>query len=268
MNKKIDSLHLHFFGAQIDPNKLTVLWIHGYTLNGSIWKQLVEELPQWNHIAVDLPGHGKSRLLTLNDDLLTVSDDVRDIANKFNVSHIVGLSFGGIIAIQVANLLGTQLKSLVLAASGLGGGPTDVDATERNMELIDLYNKRGDGPWMTDLWLSSPPDIFKGVKKHPELYDSIKQQIENHSWEELNNASMQKICQYSQINKELKGISATTLLLVGEEDMTVFKRTSQLIMRSIKNCKRCYLADAGHLCLLEQPKTSADLIQRHFDSQK
>src|SRR4029077_8416311 len=38
----------------------TVLWIHGYTLDSSLWADLWQRLPGYRHIGVDLPGHGSS----------------------------------------------------------------------------------------------------------------------------------------------------------------------------------------------------------------
>ena len=37
-----------------------VLWVHGYTMDSSLWQPLWDELPGWHHFGIDLPFHGTS----------------------------------------------------------------------------------------------------------------------------------------------------------------------------------------------------------------
>ena len=84
--------------AQEEPVKGRILWIHGYTLDGSIWAEIWERMPEFNHFAPDLPGHGKSRRIAGNDALRDLTDSIIQLANEREVTHLVGISFGGMIA--------------------------------------------------------------------------------------------------------------------------------------------------------------------------
>jgi pimeloyl-ACP methyl ester carboxylesterase len=257
------------FGAGISAKMVLnsqekVLWIHGYTLDSSIWKHLWQHLPYWQHIGIDLPGHGASASIENGETLLTLADRIGELAVSKQIYHLIGLSFGGQIALQIAIQFPQFFTTLILASPGLGGGMQDPCAQSRNLELIKLYQKQGPGSWLTEKWMQSPPDIFKGAAQHPHLWQELQQLIEQHSWQELQDNRMNAITNYQQSKTALSRIQSSTLLLVGENDMASFKRNAELIRRSITTCDRQYIANTGHLCLLESPDTVATLINQHL----
>jgi hypothetical protein len=46
--------------------------------------------------------------------------------------------------------------------------------------------------------------------------------------------------------------------------MGAFRRSAELIRRAIPGCRREYLPEAGHLCMLEQPEHAAMLMRVHI----
>jgi pimeloyl-ACP methyl ester carboxylesterase len=62
----------------------------------------------------------------------------------------------------------------------------------------------------------------------------------------------------------LKKLQCPTLVLVGEEDMTAFKRSAELVLRNLPGSRRIYLAATGHLSLLERPAVIAPLLVAHW----
>lgn len=242
----------------------TLFWVHGYTLNASIWQILWQKLPEWRHVGIDLPGHGVSDPLEPTERLPALAQRVGNIAVECGAWHLIGLSFGGMIALQVAIEFPDQFSTLTLAASGLGGGPLDPDASQCNMDLRALYQQRGAGPWMTQRWMQAPPDIFAGAARIPTLYAALAQVVDQHRWQELSGNVMQNLCFHPQPAADLARITAATRLLIGEQDMAVFKRCGQLIQRAVPDCQRSYMNNAGHLCLLEDPDSAAQLIEQHL----
>jgi pimeloyl-ACP methyl ester carboxylesterase len=243
-----------------------VLWIHGYTFDSSIWHTLWARLPDQYHIGIDLPGHGASAPLRPGETLPTLARRIAALAQAAGVRHLVGLSFGGMVALQLAAEAPAAFATLILGSPGLGGGPEEPHAQQRNIELTRLYRERGAGPWLTELWMQAPPDIFTGAAVHPALWTELRAVIDRHSWAELVDAGMQPLVNYRQPEKDLRRIKAATLILIGEHDMDVFKRIGELIRRAIPASRRIYVPEAGHLGMLENPDAVQTMLETHWNA--
>jgi pimeloyl-ACP methyl ester carboxylesterase len=249
----------------LDGDGDSVLWIHGYTLDSTIWGPVWAHLPGWRHIGVDLPGHGGSDELEPTETLPGLARRLFELASSHAVRHVVGLSFGGMVAIQMAIEAPGAFATLTLSSPALGDGPHDPHARARSRELARLYRERGPGPWMTERWMASPPDIFRGASTHPELWARLRKVVDRHSWSELGDGRLQGMTTHPQL-RELGQIDAAVLVLVGEDDMPAFKRSAELLRVGVARCKRVYCAGAGHLSLLEIAPMICPLVDAHLRS--
>ncbi|HSD83663.1 MAG TPA: alpha/beta hydrolase [Anaerolineae bacterium] len=243
-----------------------VLWLHGYTMDSSIWGELWRFLPEWYHLGIDLPGHGASAPIAGTQTFPALGQTLGQLALEHGVRHIIGLSFGGMVALQVASEFPDSFATFTLGSPGLGGGPQDPHARDQYRELMRTYWEKGAGPWMTDLWMQWPPDIFKGASEHPQLWQQLREIIDRHSWAELRNPGMQNLTTYQQRNEALQKIQAAILILVGEQDIPVFRATAELIQRQIPDTHCEVVAQAGHLSMLEKPLVASELIAAHLRS--
>lgn len=241
-----------------------ILWLHGYTLDSSIWADLWPLLPGYRHLGLDLPGHGRSRPLGRSDTVETVAHEIIDVARRHEAKYLIGISFGGMIALQVAARAPQQFCAVVLGAPLLAGGPVDPQAQACNLALFRLYKERGRGPWLRDRWMSDPPRIFSGTVAHPELRRRLATTIDGHSWEELSDGRLRRFSVEPQSPDLLGRITAPTLVVIGEDEMPSFKRCAELVVRALPCCRRESLPGGGHLALLELPQVAAPLIASHL----
>jgi len=241
-----------------------VLWIHGYTLDASSWERLWELLPGWRHIGIDLPGHGASLPLPAGDDLPALARRIGRLALRHGVRHVVALSFGTLVALQLAIEHPTAFASVTLAAPALGGGPQDPDVARRYDELAAAYRTKGFGPHLRERWMQSPPDLFKGAEGRPELWDRLWRLVGRHGWWELADGSYGRLGNHPQPRHQLTAVRAAFLVLVGENELPAFKRCAELIRRSVSDCERVYVPAVGHLCVLEDPEGTCGLIAAHL----
>jgi pimeloyl-ACP methyl ester carboxylesterase len=130
--------------------------------------------------------------------------------------------------------------------------------------MIQLYWQQGAGPWMAQLWMTWPPDIFKGAAGHPKLWQRLVDVVNQHSWREIGDFSMQELTAYNQTTAMLEQIKTPTLVLVGDGEMEAFKECAAIIQKHVPNCTCLYLPQTGHLCMLEVPATAAQLMAEHF----
>jgi pimeloyl-ACP methyl ester carboxylesterase len=69
-----------------------VLWIHGYTLDSTLWDEIWSLLPNWTHYGIDLPGHGRSPALSPGARLRDLGERLSAAACARDIRHLVGLS--------------------------------------------------------------------------------------------------------------------------------------------------------------------------------
>ena len=94
-----------------------VLLIHG--LGGSIntWKYQINDLWEYNVLAVDLEGHGGSAIEKRKRLLTRSASEINEILEKENIDkvHVISLSLGTLVAMEFAYLYKDRVKSIVLA---------------------------------------------------------------------------------------------------------------------------------------------------------
>src|ERR1700760_2104480 len=109
---------LHFRTPGSGP---AVLWLHGYTMDSSVWTELWDRLPGWRHVGVDLPGHGQSPPLVPGLTLADLAAQAAEVAKATSAHLVVGLSLGSSVALQLAIDRPDLVRRLVVGAPTIAG---------------------------------------------------------------------------------------------------------------------------------------------------
>ncbi|WP_344088204.1 alpha/beta hydrolase [Nostocoides veronense] len=238
----------------------TVAWLHGYTMSSAIWPQLWSLLPEADHVGIDLPGHGEragERMpKTLDEWALVVAEDLR----RSGARDLVGLSFGSSIAVQVAANHPDLVDRLVLGAPTLSGAADDRAARAKYFLLMMRMRELGPGRDLARVWMSDPPPIFRGLRRDEQRYAAMEQIVAAHPFTELRTGAMSALSATVQDATVLARVRATTLILVGTEDMPQFRANAEIIAEQAPDATVVVLPGAGHLPLLEQPDRCAHLL--------
>lgn len=251
-------------GKYVEGSGDKVLWIHGYTLDSTIWEELWSHLPGWWHIGIDLPGHGRSRPLRPGESLRSLAIELGQFAKEHEIRHVVALSFGTVIALQLAIEFPRLFRTLSLGAPAVGCGPQDACVRQLYTLLRQVEQREGAGPHLGALWLSSPPYLFQAARQQPALWPKVVSVVERHRWSELRDNAMHLLFNHPQTEAELRTIQSSTLVLVGDQDLPAFLRCAEIIRRSVPVSRRVYLPMLGHLCLLEDACAIARLLDGHL----
>ena len=248
-----------------------VLWIHGYTMDSSVWAELWALLPGWRHVGVELPGHGQSPPLAPGATLGGVAAQVAEICMETGARNVVALSFGSCVALQLAADHPHLVRRLVVGAPTIAGAPSEPGADKRYRELAVLRQMAPvvsrqipAGELLADLWMQSPPDIFRGTEAHPALRARLRSVIIRHRWEELGTGAMQAVTRDAQTDADLRRITAATLVFQGDNDMPTFFDNAARLARVLSDCHVEAVPKAGHLVLLERPETVAPALADHL----
>ncbi|MFD7922116.1 alpha/beta fold hydrolase [Streptomyces sp. NPDC059740] len=198
-------------------------------------------------VAWDAPGYGRSAdpaaPLTLDDFADTAAALIRD---RGGVAHLLGVSWGGVIALRLAARHPDLVASLVVADSSPGSG-TDPQRAEamrsRPAELARLGAAEfaaTRGPRL--LSPHAPPELVERVTA--TMADAIRLPGYAHAAEAMAAADLRP---------ELASITAPALVLCGEEDRVTGVEASQTLAGGLPRCAYVVLRGAGHLANQEQP---------------
>lgn len=237
-----------------------VLWLHGYTMTSEVWRPLWSRLPGWRHIGVDLPWHGDSRPLRAGEDLAALADTIVALSTTTGARHVVALSFGTVVAVEMAIRHPAAFGTWTLAAPALAGMPHEPAVVQRYVDLAMLYRRRGPGPHMTDLWMSSPPGIFAAVAARPAVAAPLRALIDRHAWTELRGTGMLALTDRRQRAAALDTLAAPVLLMVGEHELACHRTCARSILSAGRSSVLREVPGAGHLAPLEEPDAAAALI--------
>lgn len=155
-----DDLHIHRFGP---AGPVRLLAIHGLTGHGQRWQLLADHLPETTIAAPDLLGHGRSSWAAP----WTIDANVRALADVLDADAagpvtVVGHSFGGAIALQLAAARPDLVGALVLLdpAVGLNGAwmAEIADAMLASPDYPDRTQARAEKA--TGAWSDVAPELL------------------------------------------------------------------------------------------------------------
>lgn len=239
-----------------------VLWLHGYTVDGSMWGDMWGRLPGWQHIGIDIPGHGASEPLARTGDLPALGRRLGQLCIARDIRHIVAISFGTITATQIAIEFPSHFSTLVLSAPSLAGGPHEKDIARVYSKLVQLYYQFGHGPWMRDVWMKCI--IWAGIEKTPGVREELAALVDRHSWEEIKGVAMRLFTEPAQLEDALRRIDASVLVIIGERELPAFRAVAETLNRVVPRCQLLEFADADHLAMVQYPEASARAIEAHL----
>src|SRR5690242_7554487 len=229
-----------------------VICLHGIGGNRTNWHDQLPEFARHFHaVSWDARGYG------LSDDYdgpLDFHDFARDLARALDhfgarKAHLVGLSMGGLIAMDFNALFPGRVATLTICDSLPGFGHL---SPEQSREFIRLrleplragkkLEDIADGVARSLISKSSPPDAFQRVVAsmcalHKESY--IKT-IEGSARPDL------------QI--ELEKIRVPVHVVVGEEDLLTPPSLARSMAERIGGARLTIIKSAGHLPNLERPR--------------
>jgi 3-oxoadipate enol-lactonase len=251
-------------GLHIDSEgqrRPVVVLLHGLGGSRISWEsQLLDFRDRFRVVAWDLPGYGDSPDLNEPMTFEALANAVVNFIDEIGTdsAHLVGISFGGMIAQYVASQHPARIRSLTLLSTspkfGLDG--TDPDAWRAaRLAALDVGQQ--------------PSDFAE-----PVLRSLAGPNIGEHAFNEQKRA-MGRItaialrrsidCLVTHDSRDLLAmITAPTLCLVGEFDRETPISYSQAIVDAISGARLRVITNAGHLLNAEAPDAVNDAIGEHI----
>jgi pimeloyl-ACP methyl ester carboxylesterase len=232
-----------------------VLLLHGFCETHEIWKQVIDPLAgEFRVIAVDLPGFGKSTLLTPPHSLQVVADALLLFITKdlsLNECVVLGHSLGGYVLLAMVEKNPGLFKAFGLVHS-TAYADTETRKVSRN-KVIEFVHQYGVEPFVR----SFIPPLFHD-QKNPHI-----------SWTSdlASGTPLETLISYTKAMRDrpdriqtLKNFANPVLLLAGLEDTVIPVETMHQQARLLKSPFLSLLNGVGHMGMLENEQDTLHAI--------
>jgi pimeloyl-ACP methyl ester carboxylesterase len=230
------------FGA----HEQSLIFIHGSGGDHSLWSLQYAKLhKQFNIVAIDLPGHGRSKG-SGESDVGNYCLWVRKLLDILHLKNpiLVGHSLGAAITLQFALSYPKKIEGIVLVGGGLKMpvNPSLLEFIKTNpAEAIDLMCK------------------FSLAKENrPQFFAPLKKSLSRANIDVLYSDLL--ACDKLDLTSQISKITAPVLVICGAEDKMTPPDFSRQIAGGINGAKLCLIEGAGHMVMMERPKEFSEAL--------
>lgn len=223
-----------------------------------VWDNLVGELPDLDTIAVDAPGTGSSSTPVLPLSMAELADLYASLVRSLELDQVsvLGLSFGGAVAQQLAYQSPGMVRRLVLCGTGPGlGGVPGLAAALQELASPARYYSASQSRRVTPLIyggrFAREPESFSRelqdrLASPPSVYGYYCQIAALVGWSSL---------------PWLGSIKAPTLVLAGDADPVYPIENATMLGQSIPNARVEVLPGGGHLFVMDSARDIAPSVK-------
>ena len=239
-----------------------LLLITGIGAHLDMWAPFARLVGDRELIAFDPPGAGLSqrpRLPLRMSGLARVVSALLDTLGLERVD-VLGYSFGGALAQELAHRAPDRVRRLVLCATapGLGGSPPRPLAAVMLASPIRYYHPR--------LLALSMPHIAGGrTAREPEALGEQAAERLQHPPGLLGYAyQLYAVAGWSSL-PWLRRVTHPSLVIAGQDDPSVPLRNARMLAARLPHARLHVVKGGGHLFLLDEPENVVDLIRSFLD---
>jgi pimeloyl-ACP methyl ester carboxylesterase len=243
-----------------------VVLLHGYVGDGATtWRPQLDELSdEFTMVAWDAPGAGGSSDPPESFGMAGYAECLAGLIARLGLRRpfLIGLSFGGALAIDFGRRHPAVPKALVLASAyaGWAGSLRPDVAAQRLQQALTLADVTP-GRFRSTLL----PTMFSDGTAQ-EVIDEFGSSLQ--SFHPAGFRAMARACA-EDLRDALPRIVAPTLLVYGDRDVRAPPQVARHLRADIPGCRLAVLPGAGHVCNLEAPDdfntVVRDFLRDHTD---
>ena len=232
-----------------------ILLLAGLGMPLAAWTPLLSRLPAAECIEVALPGRAAAGV---THPVLTMSGFAklaRGLLDRLDIAEVdvLGLSFGGLVAQQLAYDAPDRVRGLVLASTscGLGGVPVN-PASWWGAVLSAVWHAADRHRPLTQLW---PVGLLRQLgadwSTGPRMAGWAEQLTAASVWSSL---------------PWLSQLTQQTLVIAGTADTLVSEANASILASGIPRARLHRVSGGCHMCLLDQAAEVAPVVAAFLDS--
>ena len=233
----------------LSEDKPSVIFLHGAGMEHSVWVLPARYFARqgYNVFALDLPGHGRSEGLAL-DNISCMSEWLHEVIHALNLSKpaIVGHSMGSLIALSFAAKYSDSLRALALLGISIPmpvAEPLLQAARDNSHVAIDIANT-----WSHSSSAQLGGNDVSGINMLMSGQRLLERNSDGVFYSDL------KACnKFTDALGLAENVSVKTLMIIGEQDKMTAASNARKVAGKIRNCSVTSLKACGHAMLSEQP---------------
>lgn len=238
-----------------------VLLLMGIGAGFEVWGSFSERLVELGYrvIAVDMPGAGGSAALLpprRMAGLAGIAIDVLDVL-QIERAHVLGISFGGLLAQEVAHRSPQRVRSLVLVATGPGVGGPPGKASALVHLLTPLRH-------VSRTYASATAGALYGgrAREDPRRYGAMLHGGPPPTWVGYL-GQLYAVTGWTSL-PWLHRVRTRTLVLSGDDDPIVRLTNGRILAALVPRARLEVIRGGGHLFLLDGTPQVAELVHEFF----
>ena len=193
-------------------------------------------------------------------DLDDLVEDLAELLDSLKLENptIMGLSFGGLIALKFAIRYPYRLDRLIV--QGVGARYERGLIHQIASTVLSRFPLPADSAFVNQFFNL----LFGGKQKRDSLFEFVTQQI----WQTDQSvmAHRFRLVEGLDIEQQLHCIKAPTLVLTGERDVLVSPSSLKPFQDEIPNVRFARLPNCGHLAFVTKPEAIAERVEQFLQS--
>ena len=259
------TIYWELFG---NGDREVVCLLNGLAMHTGAWYGFLPRFrPDYDVLLWDYPGQGRSSTEDVPYHLDRIASYLERIIEELRVEriHLVGISYGGFVALEFARQFQSRLHTLVL--SGIILNP---ETLFEMYEDLSLRFYRG-GPEAFDLYTRYMYEKIFGEAFVTTVGATRLETMRQNFFERyrdrttalirLTEAQDPHFAALESRLPEYRAISTPTLVIAGDEDRVMAPKAQKKITAILPNSRFELIEDSGHVVYLEQPDRFFGLVR-------
>ena len=246
-----------------EAGRPVITFLNGLTQNADLWKSYADYfVPRgYRVLAYDMLGQGRSSKPVIDIKLTAHADLLEQLLTRLEIetTHLVSISFGGVIALDFAIRHGQHLSSLTVMS-------TFAELTPQ-LEFIGTFMLRGLAevgmPYlqsmlypmnMSSAWIAANRERIPAMMRAGYIGN------DGYAMQNL----MESFVEFKPLTPDLHRITTPTLIMNGEFDFFTPRECHELIRREVANSRLLIVQHAYHAFTLELPAVTMRQLEVFF----
>lgn len=243
-----------------------LLWLPGFAISARAWEPVLPLYAEnYDCISFDNRASGRSGPSRRVISIPSLAGDAVGVLDALGIesAHVYGISYGGMVAQEMAIRFPDRVRGLLLGGT-TPGGPRAVLPSPT--QLVDLGRSMRTGSGRYGLSAALFSEQF--ALEQPDRARELTENLQRHRAPYSGMAAHLLASVYHDTVSRLRLIRSPTLVVHGGADRMTPLRNAEMLVDRIPDAELAVVEGAGHAYLLEQPETAAELALEFLDRRR